>query len=1585
MQPRLFSSVHESPIGEDGRNVKYGVAIWPDPPIESTPDSAPEICRSPPLSSNLKQERMRHTISLVLLAAAPVLAQQRLAQQGLAQQDLAQPYVERSLPTFFIPNFGQTDPSVRFMVDTPELRAGFTAGSAIFQLDRLTLRVRFAGANAQAVIEGVKPLSAHANFLIGNRPRDWHTNLPLYQKILYRDLYPGIDMSYGGAGHRIKSEFLVAPEADPNQIRLDYSGARLSIAPNGDLLVHIGNSVGNAEAREEAPVIYQEAAPGGENRAGRVAIPGRYSLLDAHTVGFELAAYDHSRPLMIDPVLSYATYLGGSGMSAVTGVAVDSSGDLYVTGWTESLNFQIAGPIQASNEGSVNAFVAKLSPAGSGLLYATYMGGSGDDQGAAIAVDSSGEAYVTGSTTSPNFPLVSPLSAALGGGRDAFVLKLNALGSMLLFSTYLGGANTDTGNAIAVDSLDNAYIAGDTHSVNFPVLDPEQPALAGDQNAFITKLSSAGAMVFSTFLGGSGVDHAGGIALDSSRDVYVAGGTTSINFPVVAAIQAVTGGGQDAFLTKLNSAGSGIVYSTYLGGTGGGPENPELANAVAVDASGNAYIAGATNSVNFPVTAGALQASFSAVEDAFAAEVNAAGNALVYSTYLGGSAFNWANGLAVAAGGIAYVAGYTSSFDFPVVAPVQASFGGLYDAFVSVFNAAGSALSFSTFYGGSGSDEGNAIAVDASGNMYFGGQTSSLNLTLLDPIQSTNAGYAIGWLARLGVAAAPPLPSVISLSPVSGSGNSATFTAQFSDPAGVAALASVVLLVNTTPSPNYGCQVTYSISTGQFALADDVASSGSTLVNPGSGAAENDQCTLNGSGSYVTTAGTTLTVVVSISFQPGFAGSDTVYLSAVDTSGNTTGLVSGGTWTVTASQPMPAVGSVSPNGGMGSAQTFTFVFSDTQNAQNITGMNMLFTPASFANACYIMVDTTAGTVALGLDSGVGSSSKPLSSGILLSNSQCTVGATTLTISGLSAILTVAVAFTSAFSGVQNIYMYASDSDANTTGWVLKGTYTVSAGGVLAVNLVSPSSGAVGVSLTASLIWDAAVGATSYDVYLGTSSIPPFVVNTTATTYSPGTLAPVTTYYWYIVARNASGTAPSATWSFTTQASAGALQFYPIAPCRLVDTRGAAAGFNGITPFSGPSIPAGGTLTIPVQSPTEAVANTTPAPCGAISSTAQAYSFNITVVPAGFTVASPGGAVDYVSLWPAGSPQPFVSTLDDPEGLIVANAAIVPAGAPSGGVSVYNQGPAATDVIIDMDGYFAPPASGLQFYPVAPCRLVDTRGAAAGFNGIDPFAGPSILAGGTLTVPVQSATEASTDTAPAPCGVIPSTAQAYSFNLTVVPQAGGAVDYVSLWPAGSAQPFVSTLDDPEGLNVSNAAIVPAGKPNGGVSVYNQGPATTNVVIDMNGYFAPPTTALQFYPVAPCRLVDTRGAAAGFNGIEPFSGPSIPALGTLTIPVQSAIEAGTNTTPAPCGTIPSTAQAYSFNLTVVPVAEGRVDYVSLWPAGATQPFVSTLDDPEGLIVANAAIVPAGAPSGGISVYNAGPAATNVVIDMNGYFAP
>jgi hypothetical protein len=968
-------------------------------------------------------------IGLLLLAVIP----------GLAAQ------AERALPLFFFPNIGQTDSSIRFVAETPDMRAGFQSDAAILQIPGMNVRVHFAGANPGVAMEAAEPMPGNANFLLGDRPENWKTGVPTYHKIVYRGLYPGIDMTYGGVGRRLKSEFLVAPGADPAIIRLEYSGVdRISIDTNGDLVMK--------KLREEVPEIYQH----GDN--GRIPVKGGYRLFDDHTVGFEIGAYDTSRPLIIDPVISYATYMGGSSLGAVTALAVDAGGNLYATGWTEALDFPISGAVQVANQGGVDAFVVKLNPAGTSLVYATYIGGRGDDRGAGIAVDSLGQAYVTGSTASFNFPLSLPVRNSLGGSRAAFALKLNAIGNTLLYSTYLGGTTYDQGTAIAVDFSGNAYIAGDTQSADFPVLAASQTVLGGGMDAFVTRLTPSGAIWFSTFLGGASNEHAGGIAVDSSGNIYVAGGTFSTNFPIVGGFQGTNGGNQDAFVTKLNANSSAIVYSTYLGGNGGSPGTPEQINAIAIDASGSAYVTGVTNSTNFPVTSGAYQASFNGMTDAFVSKINPAGNGLVYSTYLGGTGYDWGAGIAVDGSGNAYAAGYTSSGDFPTVSPVQTGFNGLYDAFVSKLNAAGSALTFSTFYGGTGSDVANAIKLDANGNIFTGGQTSSLDLSLRTPIQSNNTGGSTGWLLELAAAAPPPIVPVANwVSPSSGSGGTVTFTAQFSDSGGAAALTTVALLVNTSASTSYACYVTYSPVSNLFALADNLALS-STSVIPGGGSAQNSQCTLNGIGSSASASGTSLTLTVSLAFQPGWPGSRSVFLYAADANSNTS-FVMRGAWTVTIPAPQPSIGSVSPSGASGPGQTFTFVVNDTQTANNISAMAMLFgtSTTNFTSSCYIVYDAKRATVQLLWDSALGSDIRSITSTTILRNNQCTIGSVTFTISGLSLIVNASVTFSGPFSGLRNIYMFASEGAVN-TGWVQAGTYNAAAGGVPTANSVVPTSG-----------------------------------------------------------------------------------------------------------------------------------------------------------------------------------------------------------------------------------------------------------------------------------------------------------------------------------------------------------------------------------------------------------------------------------------------------------------------------------------------------------------------------------------------
>ncbi len=942
----------------------------------------------------------------------------------------------RSTPLFFI-----EDSPNRFLIQVPGTSAVFTPDGVEFHTGGEFVRAKFQGANDAPQMLGIEPMG-QANILVGRDPSAWRTGLQTHRKVRYANLYPGIDLIYSGIDGRIKSEYRVAAGADPSNVQVEYS-TDLTIDSEGRL--HSGNLI------EAAPDIYQDSA------SGRAIVEGRYRLLNARTAGFEIDPYDRTLPLVIDPVISYATYMGGTGLGAVTGVALDSAGNLYAAGWTEALNFPILLAEQAANAGGVDVFVVKVSPSGAGLLYATYIGGRNADQAAAIAVDSSGEAYVTGATSSSNFPLVAAVRSTLGGSKTAFALKLNATGNTLLFSTYLGGSTYDMGTAIALDATGHAYIAGDTQSADFPVIGAFQSAIGGGFDAFVTKLNSTGTYVYSTFLGGVANEHAGGIAVDSSGAAYVAGGTFSANFPLAGAIQVTNHGGQDAFAAKLGASGATLVYSTYLGGSGAA--TPEEANGIAVDASGNAYVAGVANSADFPVTVGAFQVNFKGVSDAFVTKINAAGTAWIYSTYLGGSDLDWASAIGIDSAGNAYAAGYTSSGDFPQSNPVQATFGGLYDGFVAKLNSTGNAVGFSTWYGGSGSDVVNALAVDANGNMFVGGQTNSLNLPLVGSIQAANNGGSVGWLARLGVSAPPPqIPSAVSVTPSSGSGNTVVFSAQYSDSGGAAALTAVSLLVNTSASTAFACYVSYNPVSQVLSLANDDPTTGSQVVSLGGGSQQNSRCIVNGAGSSVSLAGSTMTLNISLTFQPGFGGSDSVYMYAADAGANT-GWVSRGTWTVVIPPPQPSADSVSPNGASGASQTFTFVFSDNQSASNLVGMAMLFntTSATVNNACDLVYDRNAGTIALTWDSGAGSDQKVLASPLVLQNSQCQVGAVTAAASGLSQIITVALTFKGPFTGTKNIYMYGSDAGLN-TGWVQRGTFLVAAGGLPAANSVVPGAG-----------------------------------------------------------------------------------------------------------------------------------------------------------------------------------------------------------------------------------------------------------------------------------------------------------------------------------------------------------------------------------------------------------------------------------------------------------------------------------------------------------------------------------------------
>jgi hypothetical protein len=541
------------------------------------------------------------------------------------------------VPLFFIENRGQAPSSIRFMAKGSGVTAYFSAGEAQFRMAGASVRLDFEGADPAARVEGMDRLPSHANFLIGAR-ENWRMDVPTYRAIRYRELYPGIDMTYGGTGRDLKSEFVVAPGADTARIRMRYLGAGdLRIEESGALVIPLsareGPRQGARELREHAPILYQEY------NGKHVPVDGRFVLLDGQGVGFTVGKYDLALPLVIDPVLSYSTLLGGSGFDTATALAVDSAGSAYVAGFTDSFDLPAASPEQSFNAGGNNVFVAKLNPSGNGLVYCTYLGGRGDDRAYGVAVDASGSAYVTGTTTSTNFPVRNALQSILAGGRDAFVARLNPAGNALVFSTYLGGNGLDTGFGIALDGSGNAYIVGDTTSTNFPA-SGVQRAYYGAQDAFVAKLSADGSrLVYSTYLGGGNTDHGAAIAVDSGGSAYVTGSTWSTDFPVANAFQSANAGGQDAFLSRLSADGNTFLFSTCLGGTGGTVAYPETGQAIALDGQGNAYVTGVTSSPDFP-SLHAFQSALRGFTDAFVSKVTASG-VLTYSTYLGGSGAEW--------------------------------------------------------------------------------------------------------------------------------------------------------------------------------------------------------------------------------------------------------------------------------------------------------------------------------------------------------------------------------------------------------------------------------------------------------------------------------------------------------------------------------------------------------------------------------------------------------------------------------------------------------------------------------------------------------------------------------------------------------------------------------------------------------------------------------------------------------------------------------------------------------------------------------------------------------------------------------
>jgi Beta-propeller repeat len=886
----------------------------------------------------------------------------------------------------FETNRGQTDSRVQFVSRGSGYTLFLTSGEAVLTLAKpvakqnsqlpvpapamngalqaspqAVVRLQLAGANTQPVVTQEDELPTRSNYFIGSDPAKWRTNVPNYGRVRYHNVYPGVDLVYYGNQGQLEHDFVVAPGADPSVVTLAVRGADgLQLESDGDLAVHTAGG----DLRLLEPEIYQVID------GARRKVPGKYLLEGGNKVGFHIARFDRRRQLVIDPVLLYSTYLGGNGRDGAAGIAVDSSGNAFVTGETTSANFPTTtGAYQTALAGSGNVFITKLNATGTALIYSTYLGGTGvEDVGKAIALDSSGNAYVTGLTFSSNFPTTTGAFQTTYAGTastyNAFVTKLNTDGSALVYSSFLGGSggNGDAGYGITVDSSGNAYIAGTTTSSNFPTTAGAfQTTLVGTEVAFVTKVNSTGsALAYSTYLGyaaSSGIEVTTGssVAVDSSGDAYVTGATDSAIFPTTAgAYQTALIGFGNAFVTKLNPTGTGLIYSTYVGGgTDGG-------YGIALDSSGDAYIAGKTANSNFPVTSGAFQTTCTngVYSTAFVSKLNAAGTALVYSTCLGGTGTattgGGAAGIALDSIGDAYVTGATTVANFPTTTGAyQTTYGGDGNAYVSELNATGTALVYSTYLGGSGGDAGTGIAVDSNSNIYVAGYTASSNFpTICGAFKTDLTGSVNTFLAKFGNASGglstptvtvTPSPTSIttaqslsvtigvnggggcnpmptgSVTLASGSYTSAATTlvsgsATITVPAGSLAASTDTLTATYTPDSNSSS--TYNSATGTNTVT--VTSTGKTTPT----------VTVTPSSASITTA-QSLTVTIGVSGNPTPTGSVTLtsgsYTSAATTlvSGSAmitvlAGSLATSTDTLTATYTPDSASSTSYNGATGS-------------------------------------------------------------------------------------------------------------------------------------------------------------------------------------------------------------------------------------------------------------------------------------------------------------------------------------------------------------------------------------------------------------------------------------------------------------------------------------------------------------------------------------------------------------------------------------------------------------------------------------------------------------------------------------------
>jgi len=679
------------------------------------------------------------------------------------------------LPAWFEPNPGLYGEQVRYVSRGEGYTLLLDGEGAVVALNdgspAARVRLELLGARASGKIEPLDLLPGKTSYLLGNRPESWRTHIPQYARVRYSQVYPGIDLIFRSSARRLEYDFVVAPGADPSAIRLKFRGAtRVKLDGDGALAI----TVAGREIHQSRPIIYQDTLK------GRRPVEGRYILTNSGEVAFFVGDYDRTLPLVIDPVLVYSDYFGGSRYDVITGIAADPDGGLWITGTTRSAVElpEQHEPYSSGISGAQDVFVAKLAVGATGpprLLYWTYLGGKDLEYGGQILVGSDGAIYVTGSTFSSDFPVTgNAFTSTLGGAdevssaynQDGFIVKINPAVSgtdSLEFSSYIGGTGTDVPTAMAFYPGGRLLVAGYTSSTNLLMLENSlQPSNRGGWDAFVYLIDPNGqtgeTLLYTTYTGGLATDVPTGIAADDSGLIYFAGYTFSEDFPIEGGIYGrpykdTLDRAGDIFITIVDPSKPGLealVYATYIGGGG-----LDIANALALDEAGGIWLAGYTLSPDFPVTGGALQTAFKGTSDAFLMRfdlLQAPEQAVTYATFLGGSGADVAYDLCLWEGRIA-LAGYTMSNDFPVAAAPWTARAGMADAFLTVLDPTVpgvGGLTFSTYFGSAHQDSGTKLAAGADGSLYMAGQTFSKNLPVTDGSQKPNpAGAPTGFLIKL--------------------------------------------------------------------------------------------------------------------------------------------------------------------------------------------------------------------------------------------------------------------------------------------------------------------------------------------------------------------------------------------------------------------------------------------------------------------------------------------------------------------------------------------------------------------------------------------------------------------------------------------------------------------------------------------------------------------------------------------------------------------------------------------------------------------------------------------------------------------